>query len=181
MLLGILSDTHNHLPPTRAALTLLLTHGARHLIHCGDSGPDVLTLLSATCQQHNIRAHVAIGNCDRWFLPTPALRYQIPHLHIDTAPQCHLHNHPCAIVHGDDPQHLERLIAAGNHDYIFTGHTHQPENRQVGATRILNPGSCARPRGRPPSVLLLDLATHQATWRSLDGKILLVSPPDHAP
>ena len=78
MKIGILSDTHNHLRETRRALDLLVKQGARHLVHCGDAGEEVVDLLAAVCLEHGIRAHVAIGNCDRGhgadarFAPQPA-------------------------------------------------------------------------------------------------------------
>ena len=41
-------------------------------------------------------------------------------------------------------------------DLAFFGHTHRPHREEIGATLILNPGSCAQPRGgNPPTVAVV--------------------------
>ena len=43
-----------------------------------------------------------------------------------------------------------------NADLAFFGHTHRPHREEVGATLILNPGSCSRPRGgNPPTIAVV--------------------------
>jgi putative phosphoesterase len=167
MKVGLLSDTHNHLPETRRALELLLKNGARHLVHCGDAGEEVLALLSATCLEHGLRAHVAIGNCDRMrdgdacFAPQPA------GIERGVSPEFALSDKRCIVLHGDNAWRLESALASGQFDYVFTGHTHSPSDHREGRTRMLNPGSPVRPRGGPPTVLLLDLASDQTILFSL--------------
>ena len=164
MIIGILSDTHNHLPETKRALALLLQRGARHLVHCGDAGEDALDLLSAACLEHDIRAHVAIGNCDlahaadAAFAPMPAGLERGLQLDFE------LDGKSCAVLHGHDVRRLDQTVLSRRFAYVFTGHTHRRMDEQVGPTRVLNPGSCARPRDHLPAVLLLDLSTDAATW-----------------
>ena len=167
MKIGILSDTHNHLRETRHALDLLIQHGARHLVHCGDSGPEVIDLLSAVFQEHAVRSHVAIGNCDGWngedvcFAPRPA------GVVLELSPEFTLAGKVCIALHGHDSMRLETVTGSGRFDYVFTGHTHKPLSRQAGRTCVLNPGSPVRPRGGPPTVLLLDLENGEAVWLSV--------------
>ena len=169
MNIGVLSDTHNHLPETRRALECLLRRGAAHLVHCGDAGVDVLDLLSAECLANGIRAHVALGNCDLMdrleprFCPAPA------GLEIAMQPEFDLAGKRCAALHGHQRAALAQVVSSGRCDYVFTGHTHQPMDEQVGRTRVLNPGSCARPRGGPPTALLLDVESGRASWIPLDS------------
>lgn len=164
MKVGLLSDTHNHLPETRRALELLLRRGAGHLVHCGDAGEDVVDLLSATCQEHGVRAHVAVGNCDRAhpedspFQPAPA------GIDRGEAPEFVLAGKRCIALHGDRTQRLDAALDSGQYDFVFTGHTHAPADRRTGKTRLLNPGSAARPRQGPPTVALLDLETDLVNW-----------------
>ena len=164
MKIGILSDTHNHLRESRWALDLLVAHGAQHLVHCGDAGEGVLDLLSAVFLEHGLRAHVAIGNCDRTpdgetrFAPQPAGMERSP------SPEFICADQRCVVVHGDNAWLLESLTSSGRFDFVFTGHTHAPAERRVGNTRVLNPGSPVRPRGGPPTVALLDLITGNAVW-----------------
>lgn len=164
MKIGLLSDTHNHLPETGRALQQLLEHGAQHLIHCGDAGEDVIDLLSATCQEHGLRAHVAIGNCDRRYLEDQPFQPQPAGLEIGLAPEFVLAGKRCIAIHGDNATHLERMTTSGKFDYVFTGHTHAASDRRLGKTRVLNPGSATRPRRGPPKVALLDLGTGALKW-----------------
>ena len=167
MKIGILSDTHNHLRETRRALDLLIQHGARHLVHCGDSGAEVIDLLSAVFLEHAVRSHVAIGNCDGaqgediCFAPRPA------GIELSMSPEFTLDGKTCIALHGHHSTHLETVTGSGRFDYVFTGHTHTPLSRQTGRTRVLNPGSPVRPRSGPPTVLLLDLETGEAVWLSV--------------
>ncbi|HPC19044.1 MAG: YfcE family phosphodiesterase [Kiritimatiellae bacterium] len=164
MRLGILSDTHNRLPETRRALDLLMRHGAEHLIHCGDAGEDVIDLLSATCQEHGIRAHVAIGNCDRRHLEDLPFQPAPAGIERSLAPEFLLAGKRCIVLHGDNATHLDRVTASGRFDYVFTGHTHASADRFEGATRVVNPGSPVHSRSGPPRVAVLDLDTGHVTW-----------------
>jgi len=165
MKIGLISDTHNHLPETQRALDLLLTHGATHLVHCGDVGEDVMDLISATCLAHDIRAHVAIGNCDSRidmrFLPHPSGIERGTYLEWEMEGRC------CGVLHGDNARQFTHTVESGRLDYIFTGHTHCADDRRIGRTRILNPGSPVRPRGGEPSVALLDLSSDAVSFLTL--------------
>lgn len=164
MKIGILSDTHNHLPETRRALDLLLKHNAGHLVHCGDAGEDVMDLLSATCLEHNLRAHVALGNCDRMHESDARFLAQPAGIERGPSPEFTLAGKRCVVLHGDNAGRMEQVRTAGTFDYVFTGHTHRPQDETFGRTRVLNPGSPVRPRGGPPTVLLLDLAADRPVW-----------------
>ncbi len=164
MKIGLLSDTHNHLPATRGALDLLVARGARHLVHCGDAGEDVVDLLSATCQAHGIRAHVALGNCDRPQLEDARFRTSPAGIERAEAPDFVLAGKRCLVVHGDRAEVLRQALLSSRFDFVFTGHTHAPADQRTGSTRLLNPGSVARPRQGPPTVALLDLETDQVDW-----------------
>lgn len=164
MKIGILSDTHNHLRESRQALDLLMGQGARHLVHCGDTGDEVVDLLAAVCLEHGIRAHVAIGNCDRNHGDQAAFAPQPAGIERGVSPEFILADKRCIVLHGDNATRLEMVSTSGEFDYVFTGHTHAPADQRTGKTRVLNPGSPVRPRSGPPTVVLLDLATGEVAW-----------------
>ena len=59
MRIGIISDTHDQVARTRAAVHRLADSGARALIHCGDiTIPDVVYELAP------LPSHFVFGNCD---------------------------------------------------------------------------------------------------------------------
>ena len=164
MKVGLLSDTHNHLPTARRALDLLVARGAAHLVHCGDAGEDVVDLVSAVCQEHGIRAHVAVGNCDRAHLEDAPFQTRPAGLERAEAPEFVLAGKRCLALHGDRAEVLRQALASSRFDFVFTGHTHEPADQRTGKTRLLNPGSAARPRRGPPTVALLDLETDRVDW-----------------
>lgn len=167
MKIGLLSDTHNHLRETRRALDLLVARGARHLVHCGDVGEDVVDLLAAVCLEHGILAHVATGNCDRGHGGDARFEPRPPGVVREEAPEFTLEGRRCIAVHGDNAWRLETVSSSGEYDWVFTGHTHSPSDKRTGKTRVVNPGSPVRPRSGPPTVALLDLATDAVDFLAL--------------
>ncbi|MDD2241361.1 MAG: YfcE family phosphodiesterase [Kiritimatiellae bacterium] len=164
MKIGILSDTHNHLPETRRALDLLVAEGAECLVHCGDAGEDVVGLVSAVCQTHDLHAYIALGNCDYASAGDERFVANLPGIERSIQPEFEAGGHRCTVLHGHDRRRLEIAVTSGQFAYVFTGHTHRPSGKHTGATFLLNPGSCARPRWGPPTVLLLDTHTGQTNW-----------------
>lgn len=164
MKIGILSDTHNHLPESRRALDLLVARGADCLVHCGDAGEDVVDLVSAVCQAHGLRAYIALGNCDYASPGDHRFVANLAGIERSVQPEFEAGGHRCTVLHGHDHRRLEAVVTSGQFAYVFTGHTHRPSGKHVGPTFLLNPGSCARPRIGPPTVLLLETDTGQADW-----------------
>ena len=128
------------------------------------AGEDVVDLVSAVCQTHGIRAHVAVGNCDRAHLEDAPFLASPAGIERAEAPEFVLAGKRCLALHGDNETRLAAALAAGTYDYVFTGHSHAPADQRVGNTRRLNPGSPVRPRRGPPTVALLDLETDQLDW-----------------
>ena len=64
------------------------------------------------------------------------------------------HGHRHLVDMGTDLLHS--AAETMNADLVFFGHTHRPYREEAGATLILNPGSCSRPRGgNPPTVAVV--------------------------
>lgn len=164
MKLGLLSDTHNQLPESRRALDLLLALEAQHLVHAGDAGENVVELLSALCRRLQLRAHVAIGNCDRASLADGAFFPQPPGIERGPTLEFVLEHKRCLVLHGDQFREVERALSSGKYDYVFTGHTHEPHDQRVNRTRWINPGSAVRPRRGPPTAAVLNLTTDELIW-----------------
>ena len=168
MLYGVLSDTHNHLAPTRRAIDALLDAGARRIVHCGDMGPDALDLLRASCLAAQVPLFWAWGNCD--FADSDARFAPLPPglTRADWQVDCSTPDVSCLALHGHNPFPLRTAAASGRYAYVFHGHTHHPSAERVGDTWLLNPGSPSRPRSALPSVLLLDTDTARFHWLHLD-------------
>lgn len=140
MQLGLISDTHGHLPHSvHEALA-----GVDYILHAGDVGPmDIITELEAIAP---VRA--VLGNTD-YGIALPESRVE------EFWGERILIHH---IVDVDYPSQIMReLLKSETPDIVVFGHTHVPFDDHRGGIRYINPGSASRPRGgSPPSVAILD-------------------------
>ena len=160
MLLAILSDTHDNVANTRAALELLRPLKADVYLHAGDLvSPEMLDYFAG------LPLHFVFGNNE---VEHAAIRAKAKAAAVGGAGgvgmQCHetladveLAGVRLAMLHGDDGGLLRKLVASGNYRYVIHGHTHVRRDERVGKTRIINPG--ALHRARQKSVAFLDTAT----------------------
>jgi len=140
MKIGIISDTHGHVPNTvHNALA-----GVDHILHAGDVGPmDVITELETIAPVSAVR-----GNMD--------YAIQLPQTHVQSfVSKKFLVHH---IVDLPFPSQSVRIaIADEQPNVVVFGHTHMPCNEQHNNVLFLNPGSASNPRGgSAPSVAMVE-------------------------
>jgi putative phosphoesterase len=149
--IAVLSDTHSRYATVDRALALLEGRGVELLLHCGDIDD------AETVWQFPPNTHFVFGNCDT---ERTSLRQAIhgigatlhePFGHLE------LPGANIAFLHGDDSRLLHDLEQSGHFDYVFHGHSHIAGERQVGQTRVINPG--ALQRARVKTFVVLDLGT----------------------
>lgn len=147
---GIISDTHDRLERTRAAVEMLAERGAQVLIHCGDlTEPDIVEACAA------LSSYFVFGNNDADNVP--ALRQAIGAIDgvcLGWSGEITLGGNRLAVAHG----HMlrdHRTLLAREPDYYLFGHSHLTADHMEGKTRCINPGALHRaPRY---TVALLDL------------------------
>jgi putative phosphoesterase len=166
MRIGLLSDTHDNLASVQAAAAVLVREEISVLLHCGDvCGPSIIEALDG------FTVYLAQGNMDRM----PALGTAVQTLREPgRLARCHdlaLEGFRVALVHGDDGGLLRRLIQSGAYAYVFHGHTHRRGDRQVGSTRVINPGALGGLRRGPRSFCVLDLQTGAARFHELESEV----------
>jgi putative phosphoesterase len=162
MNLGILSDTHDALSATRAALDAFRAEGVTRLLHCGDITTGAVVLLFMGWD-----VTFVWGNSDKTRadveaaarlvgLPVPS---HLATLTIDGL--------PIAVTHGHEA--LDSLVTCGKYRYVLHGHTHRRADKRFGNTRVINPGALGgrRPEGR--SVAVLDTATDTLRFIDIEG------------
>jgi hypothetical protein len=160
MILGILSDSHGHPRPVRAAVELFDRLGVEHIIHCGDiGGVEVLDeLVGHSCTMVWGNTDVVDGAVLAFLqaadLPAPA----------PGPASLTLAGNSIAVFHGHE-RGFEAACALMRLDYIFHGHTHQWRDERIGKTRIINPGALHRTRMK--TVATLDLDTDQVTFHTI--------------
>ena len=140
MKIGIISDTHGHVP--KAVHDAF--NGVDHILHAGDVGPmDVITELETIAPVSAVR-----GNMD--------YAVQLPQTHVQTFDSKKFLVHH--IVGLPFPSKLVRIaITDEQPDLVVFGHTHMPCNEQHNGVLFLNPGSASNPRGgSAPSVAMVE-------------------------
>lgn len=158
MRIGLVSDSHNNHTNVRTALARFSESGIAVVLHAGDiTQPNTLELLSGYDvwaargnMDHNRELE---GTADRLF---GAGRFRaVHHLTLDGV--------TIGLTHGDSPNALQALLSGG-YDYVIVGHTHAREDRQVGSTRVINPGALGNTRWQPASFAILDTQSGELRW-----------------
>ena len=152
--IGVVSDTHNHLPNVARIVELLNRAGVERVVHTGDitraQTLEVLARLEAPL-------HGVFGNGDageRAALEAAAARYAMtlgdPPLELVWAER------RIVVVH--DPRDLAGVQRA-EHEVALHGHTHRRTIDRSGGRLVFNPGECAGHVAGQNAVGVLDLAT----------------------
>ena len=167
MLVAILSDTHDNVASTQAALALLKPLKPDVYLHAGDLvSPGMLEYFVG------LPLHFVFGNNET---EHGAIRARAAaaglgaaggavamHCH-ETLAELEFDGKRLAMLHGDDGRLLRELVASGKYQYVIHGHTHVRRDERVGETRIINPGALQRTRQK--SVALLDVAAEATLSR----------------
>jgi putative phosphoesterase len=149
MRLGIVSDTHGHVPYAADGARMLEAMDVAAVLHCGDVGSREIVRLFSKWP-----AHFVAGNVDHG----PTIR--------DAAAECGSTYHGAfgtveiggvriALLHGDDSRRLAEAIGGGEFALVCHGHTHVAGRRLEGSTVVLNPGALYR--ATPHTVAIVEL------------------------
>lgn len=143
------------------AVQALTSAGAQYLIHCGDVGTEAV--LDALVGE--VPSAFVFGNTD-WDR-TALERYAaaVGVLCLGTHGTVELAGKRIAVMHGDDFRLRATITEAQQHDYLMLGHTHVPDDRRVGRTRVINPGALYRAREK--TAALLDLSSDHLRYLTI--------------
>ena len=160
MHIGVISDTHGHVPLTLEGLRLLREFELDAVIHCGDIGTtDVVELFDEW------PTHFVFGNVDRQPDELAATIKRVGQTCHGRWGRLELGGARISFLHGDDTRLLNQVRLSGEWDLVCYGHTHQQSCKRVGGTVILNPGAVYR--ASPRSVAVVELPACQVvhlTW-----------------
>jgi uncharacterized protein len=154
LVVGVISDTHNHL----CAEVKELLDGVDHIIHAGDvCSPTVLSELRGIAPLTVVR-----GNCDAgaWADTLPA--------------RAEFELGGVRVVMGHIGGRLREEAASrgsgpGGFDVVVFGHSHQPVVERKDGVLYLNPGSAGPRRyGRPRTMAFLRIAPEEGSGAAAD-------------
>lgn len=161
MKIAVISDSHDHLIPLRAALERAKAAGAEVLIHCGDL---IAPFVVGELKQFNGPVHVVFGNNDGDIL---LLSQQAAGSNVElhgTLMMLELDGRKILATH--DPIIAEAHAATDDHDAVFYGHVHQAGERRIGDTLLLGAGELMGYKEQP-SFAVYDTETNTAERISL--------------
>ena len=157
MKIGIISDTHDQVERTTAAIALLQAQGVEFILHCGDiTEPMMIPLFT------EVPTHFVWGNCDYQRIGmAEQMRAIGSELH-EPFGEMNIEGIDLAWIHGDDKRLYAGLVHGDGYDFIFHGHTHVAGESKVGRTRIINPGAMTRAERK--TVAVLELPRGELQW-----------------
>lgn len=162
MLLGIISDTHEHLDNIEKAKKIFTLRGAEPVIHLGDycAGPSVRAM-------KGMKVIGILGNNDGDVLRLEKnfreiggdFRWDFCVLEFDGL--------KIACYHGTVLEITRALIDCGTYDVVLSGHTHRSSIEQCGKTLAINPGSAHGFEEEVPMIAVFDTKTRKAEILSI--------------
>ena len=135
MLIGIVSDTHDHLDRLRTALRRFAEAGVDIVLHAGDI---VSPFMVVPFQEAGLRMVGVFGNNDGDKLFLRERFKGVGDLNFGPY-EVELGGRRIVVMH--EPRSLEALIASGKYDLVVYGHTHEVDVRE-GRPLVINPGEC---------------------------------------
>jgi putative phosphoesterase len=133
-MIGIISDTHDNIPNILKAVELFKKNQVEFVIHCGDVvAPATVKFFSG------LNMKFIFGNCDGDRCLIEEKVKELGWEHHGRMIELKLKEKTIGVVHGDNLLINDKMMSKG-FDYFIHGHTHQPEDKKIGKTRVLCPG-----------------------------------------
>ena len=140
MKIAIVADSHDNIPNIEKMLDWVDKNGIEMMIHCGDlAAPSIITKELEPKFKGPI--HFVHGNvADRELNEKVAEDFDHVTCHGDFG-ELEIEGRKIAFCHY--PDEGKKMAEGGKYDLIFYGHDHKPWEKQIGKTRLLNPGTLA--------------------------------------
>ena len=136
MKIGVIADSHDHLPPLRRAVQHLVRLEVAAIIHVGDFiAPFAAKLIAPPNVPESIPVHCCYGNNDG---ERAGLKKVLPQV-VDGPVKLTLGGKRIVFHHFIDWLDPKDVAEA---DIVITGHTHEVVNDMRDGKLILNPGEC---------------------------------------
>ncbi len=162
MLIGLISDTHDHIPHTQQAVEMFKERNAELVLHAGDyCSPFMIPLFEGL----NLKGVFGNNDGDQYLLISKFndigaeiaggfMTVEAGGLNI-------------AVYHGTYPEITASLHESGRYDVVVSGHTHERVEKTVGDTLAINPGT-ANGFDETASIAFLDTETKEVEFVFLD-------------
>ena len=136
MIVGLVSNSNGRADAMAAAVAALRDRGADLIVHCGDvGGRHVLDEMT------KVDSAFVWGDRDRDRMGLLRHAQQVNVVCFGVLGELDLDGRRAVLVHGDDKKLIRRLLDEQQYDLLLCGHDAEAEDRKVGKTRVINPGS----------------------------------------
>ena len=136
MKIGLISDTHDNIQNTQKAIISFNDKNVEVVIHAGDIvSPETVEVFDG------IRLIGVLGNNDLEVRELTSAFDKIGGQLKGEFCEIEQGKLKLAVYHGTDSRRKKSLIECGKYDVIICGHTHRAQNKKVGKTLIINPGT----------------------------------------
>lgn len=136
MKIGLISDTHDNIQNIRKAVRKFNDKHVDVVIHAGDFvNPIAVESLAG------VTLVGVLGNNDTDIVGLTSIFDKI-HAELKGEIFEKVYDRMrFAVYHGTSLAKKEQLIKSGKYDVFIYGHTHRKDNKQIGTTRVINPGT----------------------------------------
>jgi uncharacterized protein len=134
--IGLISDTHDNFRTIEGAVRIFGVKGIEYIIHAGD-----ITTPEAVEAFAGLKMIGVLGNND---LDKKGLINAFEKIGGELRGEiCEIEEDDLLIgvYHGTDFRKRDALIQSGKYDVVVYGHTHKIDNKIVGNTMVINPGT----------------------------------------
>jgi putative phosphoesterase len=134
--IGLISDTHDNFKTIEAAVRIFSEKKMGYVIHAGD-----ITTAEAVEAFSGLKLIGVLGNND---VDKKGLHNAFEKIGGELRGElCEIEedNLLIGVYHGTDFKKREALIQSGKYNVVVYGHTHKVDNRVVGKTIVINPGT----------------------------------------
>ncbi len=152
MLIGIVSDSHDHMEALDKVVEIFNRRKVGLVIHAGDL---ISPIAASRLKPLKAPLKAVYGNNDgeRGGLQT---RFQEFDWALDDFLSFSLQENRFAIYHGTIPGIVDSLIKSGEYDVVVSGHTHARDVKNMGKVLHINPGEACGYLTGEKTVSLLD-------------------------
>ena len=162
MKIGIMSDSHDHLPNVRRALEIFKAEGCEKILHAGDI---VSPFVFGPFKEFKIPLIAVFGNNDGEVIMLSKVAAAYGEIRKGPV-ELELGGRRIALMH--EPVLIDALRKSGAFDLIVYGHTHNAVLESNGPL-VINPGECCGYLGNQPSVAVCDLEKMSAKLVKLEA------------
>ncbi|MEM2979771.1 MAG: metallophosphoesterase [Thermoproteota archaeon] len=159
MLIGLISDTHDHLKMIEKAVAFFNEKNVNMVLHAGDVISPFTVRKFKECRAKLILVY---GNNDGDRSNLQRMFSEISAQFYWPAAILELDGKKTLMLHGEDLKLIDEIASKKMFDLIVAGHTHEPSLRKIGEVLWVNPGeACGYLTGKS-TVALYDSSKHEA-------------------